>query len=482
MVEGSTCNGGFVDRLVKDSWLYRFATAPARAYPPVLEEAAVLRAFRCIPGAYLLLLTLGGLTALGAGCAARPVASAMAATLVLSARFPRATLLLLPALFIWAPRLNLAVAGDEQLFVRLDQAALAGILSYIVLHPRGQFRTPPAHTAFLAFLMILGASVVVGSLRGTLATPHSSLLYLGQWLEFYALYVVAYSLAHRWNKQAETSEEPLAPSMFGRKAGPVTWLVYAWALPLVALGVYGLAEHAWPYYEVAGVRYRTFERIWFPGQANHAGGLFALATATGLAMATQPRFRALGLCVAVLSTLALFPTGSRSGVVAWAAGLGALLLIYIPATRWWLPPLGLVGLCAIPTSWWRQMAVPGSSMHDRLIAWKSALSTVDSYPVLGLGAGARHRSYYDNHYLMTLSESGVTGLTLLALLLIFLALALAHGTSARFRMGWWQAGALAGLFALAIHALATATFIVTMVAGPFFWLCGIALAQPKDDT
>ena len=125
------------------------------------------------------------------------------------------------------------------------------------------------------------------------------------------------------------------------------------------------------------------------------------------------------------------------------------------------------------------MAAPGSSMYDRLTAWKSALSTVDIYPVLGLGAGARHRSYYDNHYLMTLAESGIVGLALLLLLLLALAHALSHAYGRSQGGTWWCAGALAGLAALAVHGLATATFIVTLVAGPFFWYCGMAFVQAE---
>lgn len=462
-------SGSAVARWVQTSWLYQTATTPPRVDMPVLEEAGVLRALRRVPYAFPLLVATSGFVAVVAGFAGHGVASGMAATLVLAACLPRPALLLLPVLFIWAPRLNLAVAGDEVLFVRLDQAAVAGLLGYVLFHPRGRLRTPPAHTAILAFTIALAASVLVGILQGTLTTPTSSLLYLGQWLELYALYVLAVSLGG----ERAAGEKNSICSIESLRA-------YAWALPLIALAVYGLAESAWPYYEVPGVRYRTFERIWFPGQANHAGGLFALATATGFAMASRPRYRVLGLSLAVLSTLALFPTGSRSGVVAWAAGIAALALVYVAPARWWLPPLTLVALCAVPAAWWQRVSAPGSSMYDRLVAWKSALSTVDVYPLLGLGAGARHRSYYDNHYLMTLSESGILGLALLLLVLLCLARALAHGTRAARPMGWWQVGALAGLAALSVHALATATFVVTMVAGPFFWYCGMALAPPEE--
>lgn len=446
---------GSVAGWVARSGLYRLATTPPGPVAPILESAATLIALRRWPRVLPLLLAGGALLACAGAFTGNPPAALLGLTFAGAALLPRQALLALPALFIWGPRLNLAAAGDEILFLRLDQAAVAGLLAFAAFHPRGALRSPPAHTAFLAFLIALALSVAVGLARGALTTPLSSLLYLGQWLEFYAVYVLAFSLGPRIQGAA----------------------VYAWALPLIALAAYGLAEAAWPYYEVPGVRYRTFERVWFPGQANHAAGLFALATVSGLALAATARYRALGLSLALLSTLALWPTGSRSGALAWMAGIGALLLIAAPPARWWLPPLGIVALCAIPAAWWQRFAMPGSSMYDRLVAWKSALSTVDTYPLFGLGAGARHRSYYDNHYLMTLAESGAVGLACLLLLLVGIARALGHAEGGN---PWWRLGALAGLAALSVHALATATFVVTLAAGPFFWYCGMVLA-PADD-
>jgi O-antigen ligase len=382
-------------------------------------------------------------------------ALALAVTLLILAMYcPGAALLTIPALLIWAPRLTLGEAGGESVFLRLDQFAVAGLIARGVLHPTDRLSSPPGHTAFVVFLSVVALSVTVGLLQGTLAAPMSALLYFAQWLEFYALFVAAWT--------------------FGARVQG--WSIYAWAVPLVALATYGLAEDLWPFYENPDVRYRTFERVLFPGQANHAAGLFALATATGLGIASIPRYRVLGVALALLCTLALWPTGSRSGALAWAAGIGAFALIRVPSLRWCLPPLGIVGLTALPADFWARHSLPGSSMHDRLVAWKSALSTVDLYPLLGLGAGARHRSYYDNHYIMTLAESGLLGMILLIILILALARALGH----QCKTCGMCAGALAGLAALAVHGLATATFIVTMTAGPLFWYAGVALARREE--
>lgn len=449
------CHAGRVGRFVAQSCLYQLCrTSPAPW--PLLERAPWLRYPARIPRAPRVATALFLIAALGAllsGYAAVALGFFFTAAALF---YPGISLLALPALLIWAPRLSLGEASGESLFLRIDQFVVTGLIARLLVAPREQLTSPPGHTAFITFLSAIALSIMAGLLRGTLEAPLSALLFLAQWLEFYALYVAAWTFA------------PRVPQ----------YLAYAWALPLIALAAYGLAEFAWPYYEDPDVRYRTFERVLFPGQANHAAGLFALAAATGLGLALKPRYRALGVALALLSTLALGPTGSRSGALAWAAGIAAFALIRVPAFRWWLTPLGILGLAAVPGAFWARHSAPGSSMYDRLIAWKSALSTVAAYPLLGLGAGARHRSFYDNQFIMTLAESGIAGLVLLLILLFALARALGQGCSPR--QGWYGAGALAGLAALSVHSLATATFIVTMTAGPFFWYAGITLAQREE--
>ncbi|MBL7645536.1 MAG: hypothetical protein JNK74_05025 [Candidatus Hydrogenedentes bacterium] len=455
MISGAAWRASRTGRLVRASLLYRWGQRKSTVLP-LLEEARGLgwipRRSGIFHGAFAAALLAAGL-ALFSGQAALALALL---PLALALRAPGPALAALPALFIWAPRLTLGEGGGEAIFLRLDQFVVAGLVLRGLIHPGERLASPPAHTGFLLFLAALCLSVVLGLIRGTLAAPVSALLYLAQWLEFYALYVVAWNYAPRTRRL----------------------LPYAWTLPLVALAAYGLAESAWPLHEDPEVRYRTFERALFPGQANHAAGLFALATATGLGMTLKPRYRVLGLALAILSTLAIWPTGSRSGALAWAAGIGAFLVVRVPALRWWAAPLVVPGLAAAPGSFWAAHSLPGSSMHDRLVAWKSALSTVDVYPFLGLGAGARHRSYYDNQYIMTLAESGLVGMMLLLMLLFGLARALGQRSGSR--PEWCAVGALAGLAALMVHGLATATFIVTMTAGPLFWYLGVALSAREE--
>lgn len=456
MNAGHACHASRTGRLVRDSFLYGWGQRNS-APQPLLAESFAGQCFSRA-GGFHAVAAVAILAALAAFFQGTYGVAFAAAAFLAALAFPAPACAVLPALFIWAPRLALGEGGGEALFLRLDQFVVAGLLMRGLLHPAERLSSPPASGVFAAFLAAIALSIVAGLVRGTLAAPVSALLYLAQWLEIFGLYFVAWT--------------------YGARLCPLD--SYAWVLPLIALAVYGLAEAWWPCVEDPGVRYRTFERLLFPGQANHAAGLFALAAATGLGMSLSPRSRVLGVALVVLSTLAIFPTGSRSGALAWAAGIGVFALVRFPALCWWTLPLGALGLIAVPGGFWAEHSAPGSSMHDRLVAWKSALSTLEMYPILGLGAGARHRSYYDNHYLMTLAESGLVGLALLLLLLVCLARALGHA-SAR-RGGWPAAGALAGFAALAIHGLATATFVVTMTAGPLFWYLGLALHPREEDS
>lgn len=440
------------------SALGRYILRPPEQERDVLARSLTLRVPRTLAGSRWILSSGGAITIALAMIGGSSSSVALVAVFLLALHAPVLALGLTPALLLAGPKLPIAQVGDEMLFLRLDQAAIAGMVVACLVRRERPLRTPHCHNVLILFLGAIVASMITGVLQHTLTTPASAVLYLGQWITWYSLYVVAFNLAPHLGNRA----------------------VYAWALPLIALAAYGLAEYVWPYYENPGIRYRTFERGYFPGQANHAGGLFALATVTGVALMISSRHRLLGLVLAILPTLALVTTASRSGAVAWAAGLAALGLLYVPALRWWLPPGAVVGMAAVPTGIWYAWSAPGSSMYDRLVAWKSALSTVTDYPLLGLGAGARHRSFYDNQYFMTLAESGAVGLLLWLFFLMALTKALAHGRKESVAVRWMATGAVAALVVAATHGLATASFIVTLVAGPFFWLCGVTLGRVAD--
>jgi len=135
----------------------------------------------------------------------------------------------------------------------------------------------------------------------------------------------------------------------------------------------------------------------------------------------------------------------------------------------------------IPFERLESITLPGSSMHDRLVAWKSALSTVAAYPLLGLGGAARHRSFYDNHYVMALAETGMAGLLAWLYWLACMAKTLWHSMrGAEIRRWCLTAGTTAGWAALCVHALANISFVVTVVAGPALWWTGYVLSREES--
>jgi len=444
-------------QILRGSRLLQWWHAPPRLIA-LFEHAVLLRLFRTTLVSRLLVALL--LLSAAAAAATQHLALAALSLTVVAAFFaPLMAVAALPMALIWSPRLPVLAMGDEILFLRVDHALVLGVAWHLAAGRRFCFRDSPVFTPFALFLATVALSASVGMLRGTAPAPAATLLYLMQWLHLGLILAITYAL--------------------GAKMGPAG--LYAWPLAVLSAAAYGLAEYSWPFYEHSGVAYRCYERVVFDGQANHFAGLFAFSTVVGLALLREVRWRALGLSLAVLSTAALVTTGSRTGVIAWCAATTTLAMLWSPIIRYTLPPLVLLGALLAPSTWWYRFSAPGTSMFDRLVAWKSALSTVPHYPLLGLGAGARHRSYYDNQYLMTLAESGALGLLFLLATLLALARALFQNRAVNGLAALLCTGTLAGLAGLAIHGWAAVTFIITVAAGPAFWLFGYALAIAEEE-
>ncbi|NIA15195.1 MAG: hypothetical protein GWP08_14075 [Nitrospiraceae bacterium] len=449
------CRG--LERLASGSCLIRFWRTPepsiaacdgSRLLPLMvrtrflwwlLAAAAVALAIELPPGT---LLSLALLAAAGLFAFYRPAAAVLA----------------LPLALIWVPRIYLVELAGEPLFARLDHALLAGILLRSMWRFPVPFRGHPTYVPLVLFLTACALSILVGVARDTLPSADLALLYFLQIAGLSLVFVAAYSSGPR----------------VGR------WGLYAWALVVIAAAAYGVTEQFFPLFTVDWQVYRTFERDLFSRQANHVAGLLAFAVPVGIALATQRRWRVLGLCLAGACCAGLAGTRSREAAVALTVALGTLVCLRFPR---WTPvavALGVFGLLLVPTEVWRELTAPGSSMHDRLLHWKSAVSTVTHYPVLGIGLGARHRSAYDNHYIMLLAETGLAGLALFVAWLLWLARALWQRAQ---RGGVRRAlclGVLAGLAGVAVQSMAAICFSITVIAGPVLWLSGYALAFEDD--
>ncbi len=369
--------------------------------------------------------------------------------------WPRAGLAALPAAYLWSPEFALAGVGNELAFLRIDHALVLGLLAHLCR--RAAFRDTGLYVPLFLFLAASVTSALLGLLRGYVATPEYALMYCVQLLYLAAGFVCAYSLGHRLPRAVP----------------------YAWALAMVAFAAYGIAETRFPLEVAEGLRYRSYERGFFDRQANHAAYALVLGGLTGLGMLAHSRWRGLGLALVLLCLAGLWGTGSREGVAALAAGLAAMLLLRLPALLW-AAPLVFVLLCmALPAGFWDALLRPDGSFFDRILHWKAALATVDQHPVLGLGLGARHRRFYDSQYIMLLAETGLAGLLFFSWWVAALARALWHGARAP-GASVFAAAAFCALVALCVQSLACVGFVVTMMAGPCYWLAGVSLARQRE--
>jgi len=435
-------------RWTQGSTLWRTVSSPAPQ--ECLSSSITFRLSTSALGrSALLVATVACCVALGA------VAPLPALLLAAAFAAPSAATALLPLAFAASWRFALGGTADEDLFLRASDALAMGALLRLLVLPDAASATRlreldafgPVLTASLLLFAALLASALAGIAQGTLAAPQAALLPALQWAALAAAGLLAW--VH-------------APAL-GRYG------LLAWCAAITTAAGFGLAEIVAPLEPAA--RYRAFERLWFDGQSNHYGGLFAFAACAGAGLAMQLRSRILGVGLALIATAGLYAAQSRSSMLALAAGLAVLAVLRVPRLLWLLP-LAPLAVFLLPDA---ITPAPGSSMHDRLVAWKSALSTLATYPLLGLGAGARHRSFYDNHYIMTIAECGLLGLAALAYWQATIAKALA------FRGNALALGLLAGWAALAVHALANISFFVTVCAGPALWITGYALAAQNQE-
>ena len=376
------------------------------------------------------------------------------AVYLLAYRFPVVATGLLPLAIMAAPRIMLGeVLGDvsgETLFIRLDHILAAGALAGFLR--RGGVKGHATHAWYALALACWGASATVGLMRGECA-PAGATVFLAQTAYLGVVLVLAFTAAPRLGD-----------------AG-----LRVFFLSLCGFAVYGIAEMAWPM-ELGG-GYRTYERVFFEGQANHAGGLLALGVVVGMSLGASPRWRVLAPVTALLCAAALAGTHSREAVVAAGAGLFALYALRRPRVALAMALTGALVFALAPSGVGDWLAPPGSSLAHRLQHWHNALWSVPGYAVLGLGPGARHRAYYDNQYVLLLAETGFLGLG--AFLSWLWATLRTFGTASRDPLA---AAALAGLVVLAVQGMAAVIFLVTLAAGPAFWLFGYAVAatSPRD--
>ncbi len=240
------------------------------------------------------------------------------------------------------------------------------------------------------------------------------------------------------------------------------------------------------------------------GEPNTFGGYLILMLALILAHALTAHhpMTVIGWSVfAALATLPLLYTLSRSS---WLAAIPMLLVLTLLSSRRLLLFAGLILLIAaapfvMPKQvidrynyTWNATVDRGnytiaggrldSSTSARLDSWMAALRAWADRPVLGYGVAGY--SFIDAQYFRVLIEGGVIGLAAFLWLL---------GTLARVA---WRAlrefrgtaheplplGFLAGLAAMATHAIGANTFVIVRIMEPFWFLAGIVSVLPAVKT
>ena len=388
---------------------------------------------------------------------------------ILAYRYPAQAVLFLPtALLLSIPIFSLRF-GVQSEFLRLDQALVFAITARLLTQHRiGDSRL---YVPIAFCLMISAMSILVGMRNmSSSINPLASLL---QQIELFLIFVCTYSLGPQ---KAITA-------------------VYAWCLPVIAAGIFGMLECTFPLETLTEGVYRAFERGYFIRQANHFAGVFAMAAPVGIALALTPRGRILGISLLCCACAGLASTHSREGFCALVAGCLALICLRFPYLTGWILGGVALGLVLVLDYYWERITMPNGSLYARFEMWQAALSTFPDFPLLGIGTGVRPRSQYDNIYIMILSENGLGGLAAwsawLLLLLRKLAQAVLHKSIEMTHKSVSDPtsitmalilGSFGALVALIVQGSAAIVFLITITTGMLYWIAGYAAACCHTDT
>ena len=436
------------DRWSKGSLVVRSVRAAGHGRRPLAGSAVGPAVVRAAPYTLLMAVFFGLVLAV----AVPALRVSILALCVLAAGcwfWPLHAGLVLPFVLMLGIKMPFFTVGDELLFVRPEHALLTGAGLSLLRGPLAR-NDHPLLTAWAAMLAAFSVASLAGQIRGTAGNPVFALLPLAQFTAWAFVLVCARASALRFGE-----------------AG-----LWAWFVPAATVAAFGIVEWFRPFEDVAG--YRTFERGFFEGQANHMGGLFAMAVALCAAFLACPKWRAPALLTGGMCMAALLTTGSKEALA--AAGVGLCAVVWLRFTRLRLPVVLAVALLGAWLLSWppSRLTQAGSSLADRFEAWRNVSVGIMEHPLFGIGFGARHRSYYDSLCVMVLAETGIIGLGAFLYWLVAHIGALAHEGSPR-KGNVFALGAFGAWTALACQSLASVGFLVTVMGGPAAWLCGYAI-------
>jgi O-antigen ligase len=196
---------------------------------------------------------------------------------------------------------------------------------------------------------------------------------------------------------------------------------------------------------------------------------------------------------AMVLVVGLLASHSRGGLLAFTAGVVALVALLRGGRRLVLPlaaALALAALFWVDVSATQRAFLTRGLQQSRLALWRDALRMVPDFPLLGAGFNAFGTSYvhyqtierYEwygeahNEYLQALVDTGLAGAALAAALLLRL---LRRGAAAA-RTTALDAGLLGALFACAVHNVVDFNWQIPANAATFAAVAGAVMRRAAD--
>jgi O-antigen ligase len=121
------------------------------------------------------------------------------------------------------------------------------------------------------------------------------------------------------------------------------------------------------------------------------------------------------------------------------------------------------------------------SASARMRSWGEAFDGAMEHPILGHGVTGYH--FIDAQYFRILAETGILGLTSLAVLFFFL-IRCTFRSSREIRnplLRGMCTGFIAAFFGLLVHAVGANTFIIVRIMEPFWLFAALAILAPSLD-
>lgn len=374
--------------------------------------------------------------------------------------------------FSFSRKMDLLGGARETYFVKIEDVFLL-VIAGISLRRGSEWRASSLDLPILCFVLVCVVSLFRAVLIGTVIPSSTGILYLGKLCEYFAVFYLMYnSIA-----AAEDARLYLRVCLF----------------VAALIGIYGIWEHFHPYPFDASVYpfiYRIYERGYFYHDANHlAAYLVFMASLTfGLLVHGCPNgIRKTGLLLVFLGLCPpIFWTYSRAAYVSLFCSLlmiaslrsrrfavySALLLLWVVLS--FSTPSVIERIASIKTSVLSNDPFH-SSIAYRIQQMRLASGAISQYPILGIGLGARERVFYENQYLLILSEMGIAGLAAF----LYLMIQMFSTAGATFRAAGGDvirgvaAGCIGGLIGLMVECNTMVVFLVSRVMGPFWVIMGI---------